>query len=298
MTVQQDQIPFSDPRLRNWLTPEAIESFARDRWQRLQQSQGAKSFQGLHSEAVATPLVWDSEVTGRNCRQLHLRSTQQFPQDFSFFAEVEDWMERANCEYLMTRIESSNINTTIALQDNGFRQIESLLTYCQVPSRYETQVIELTSSDANEACSLAAASFVDGRYITDPVLVAAPVKCAYSEWTRNAINRKVGLGVLGIKQCGQLAGFVTLQSDTQLQRTTGMKLASIGLIVVDSAARGQGIGKQLVSAASDWAFQNNFDCLAVGTQASNIPAQRLYISCGFMPAWSELTLRKTKGIKP
>jgi dTDP-4-amino-4,6-dideoxy-D-galactose acyltransferase len=58
--------------------------------------------------------------------------------------------------------------------------------------------------------------------------------------------------------------------------------AQIGLVGVDSAARGQGVGSTLVRAAGQWCRNQGARELTVVTQGKNRAAQRLYQRCGFL----------------
>lgn len=60
------------------------------------------------------------------------------------------------------------------------------------------------------------------------------------------------------------------------------KIARLGFVIVDDTQRGQGYGKQLVSSAVKYAFDElKVDKVTLGVFENNTPAIHCYLSCGF-----------------
>lgn len=60
------------------------------------------------------------------------------------------------------------------------------------------------------------------------------------------------------------------------------KIARLGFVIVDDTKRGQGYGKQLVSSALKYAFEDlKADKVTLGVFENNTPAVHCYLSCGF-----------------
>ncbi len=60
------------------------------------------------------------------------------------------------------------------------------------------------------------------------------------------------------------------------------KIARLGFVIVDDTKRGQGYGKQLVSLAVAYAFDElKADKVTLGVFENNTPAIQCYLSCGF-----------------
>lgn len=60
------------------------------------------------------------------------------------------------------------------------------------------------------------------------------------------------------------------------------KIARLGFVIVDDAKRGKGYGKQLVSSAVKYAFDElKADKVTLGVFENNPPAVHCYLSCGF-----------------
>lgn len=73
---------------------------------------------------------------------------------------------------------------------------------------------------------------------------------------------------------GQIAGQIIL-------RRNWNHLAYIEDIAVDVKFRRQGIGKELISRAIDWAKKHGLMGIMLETQDNNVPACKFYESCGF-----------------
>jgi len=85
--------------------------------------------------------------------------------------------------------------------------------------------------------------------------------------------------------CGWLHGYVRplLESDPALE---------IGGLVVAEAARGQGIGIQLLDAAESWARQQGLTLITLRSHEQRSDAHRFYQRQGYHVAKRQLCLRK------
>ena len=96
----------------------------------------------------------------------------------------------------------------------------------------------------------------------------------YSHWLRASLSGELARVVLASHSpTGAETGLLTLSEQAGC--------ASIGLLAVEAAARGQGIGQQLVEAARQQALAWGCTQLQVVTQRDNAPACQFYASCGF-----------------
>ena len=95
----------------------------------------------------------------------------------------------------------------------------------------------------------------------------------YSLWMINSLNKKIAKEVLIYIEENALAGFVTLREKNNR--------ADIGIIAVDNSFRGKGIGKKMMTSAEKWFSNLGYKTIQVLTQGNNIPACKLYESCGY-----------------
>ncbi|MDE5964912.1 MAG: GNAT family N-acetyltransferase [Eubacterium sp.] len=68
------------------------------------------------------------------------------------------------------------------------------------------------------------------------------------------------------------------------------KIARLGFVIVDDTKRGNGYGKQLISSALKYAFDElKADKVTLGVFENNTPAVCCYLSCGFKIVEKEIT---------
>lgn len=111
------------------------------------------------------------------------------------------------------------------------------------------------------------------RYKVDPGFDREVFEKMYNIWLERSVSGAIAREVLAFTEGEKEVGFVTL----------GVKngRANIGLIAVDSAARGAGIGAHLLSAAVSRAREWGCDQIDVVTQKDNAGACRFYERFGF-----------------
>lgn len=112
------------------------------------------------------------------------------------------------------------------------------------------------------------------RFKLDPRMPNSYFDKLYETWLSKSISKAIADEVLvAWDDAGNLHGFVTLALKDQF--------CEIGLLAVDLAARGKGIGKQLMEASRQFAGANGLTQLRVATQQRNAGAVGFYQACGF-----------------
>ena len=120
---------------------------------------------------------------------------------------------------------------------------------------------------------LAVESGIYSRFNVDAKIGRSKYEELYKKWIINSVNKKIANKVLVYLDKNIVAGFVTLGEKNSR--------ADIGIIAVDAEYRGKGIGKNLMSSAENWFANKNYNEMQVITQKDNLPACRLYESCGY-----------------
>ena len=116
-------------------------------------------------------------------------------------------------------------------------------------------------------------SGIYSRFNIDKKIGKEKFQQLYTLWMVNSINLKIAKDVLVYTEMKDLAGFVTLGEKNNQ--------ADIGIISVDSTFRKKGIGKILMTSAEKKFSNLGYDSIQVVTQGDNIPACKLYESCGY-----------------
>ncbi len=65
---------------------------------------------------------------------------------------------------------------------------------------------------------------------------------------------------------------------------------------VDPAARGRGVGEALVESVTRWAATQGAQRVCLWVTETNVPAQRLYERCGFMPTGDRMPMPRDHSI--
>lgn len=116
-------------------------------------------------------------------------------------------------------------------------------------------------------------SGIYSRFNVDDNIGRDKYEALYRIWVLNSVSRKIAKEVLVYRQQDQISGMITLGEK-------GGK-GDIGLVAVDPAARGKGVGMALMAAAEDWSRQQGYHQMQVVTQGANTPACSLYQKCGY-----------------
>ncbi len=155
--------------------------------------------------------------------------------------------------------------------------VDKKTTYLKKINRKASSCISVTPYKSDYPNSklfeLAIESGIYSRFNVDKKIGRIKYEELYKEWIINSVNRKLAKEVFIYIDNGIINGFVTLGENNSI--------ADIGMIAVDSDYRGKGIGKSLMYSAENWFANNNYEYIQVTTQGDNLPACRLYESCGY-----------------
>lgn len=137
-------------------------------------------------------------------------------------------------------------------------------------------VREADSANEDEVAqlrALAVASGASSRFMLEERLPAGKAAELYERWMDNSLTGALAAKVLVAVRAGAVVGMVTVGERAGA--------ADIGLIAVNEAARGGGVGGALVAAALAWGRSAGLDQATVVTQGHNRAACALYERCGY-----------------
>lgn len=221
-------------------------------------------------------LPWDSEFFGFRIGRLTLRQlTPQTLQSVLAWAAAE----KLRCAYFFADPDCPG--TLTLAHEGGFKFVDVRMDFAAdlAPPDGATGSAGLRPATAADLPALEALSRIshqDTRFSKDLNIPAARAAELYAEWIRRDLREHRILVAPGANSA--VAGYVTCQTDP----TTG--LGRIGLIAVAGSERRRGIGRILTAGALEYFRQAGCRHARVATQASNVPAQRLYQSLGFRTA--------------
>jgi dTDP-4-amino-4,6-dideoxy-D-galactose acyltransferase len=232
-----------------------------------------------HSHLV--PLSWDSEHFGFPVARLAKVS------DDRLAGELLRQARRENIRLVYWQLDADNEVSTDLLAEFGGRLVDRKVTYHSsfvrptgtacLPVRPGISIREYTTARAacSQLRSLAIAAGEYSRFCRDPAFPRDKFISMYTTWIDRSVQRQAADTVLVAQSesTRELLGMIT----PAIQGGTGI----IGLLSVAAAARGQKIGSALIAAAHAWLGERELEQCRVVTQQENVPACRLYESCGY-----------------
>ncbi len=126
---------------------------------------------------------------------------------------------------------------------------------------------------ANDLYDLAFESGKHSRFLLDKNFEENQFKELYKKWIDNSLNKQFADKIYYIKESKMIVGFVSIKKHETF--------ATIGLIAVDAAQQGKGIGKKLIQKAENYCTENAIFELRIPTQKENIQACNFYKKNGY-----------------
>ncbi len=168
--------------------------------------------------------------------------------------------------------------------EQGFMLTDVRVTLKRTTARVGFGSRPAVATDLTALEEIAEVSFRGGtRFYNDPGLPNVRCDDLYRAWIRSQLAGAADI-VLVAEREQHVAGFVSvdlLQGDSDLS-----------LIAVAPSERGGGVGEELVSSALNFAHRQERPSMNVVTQASNLPAQRLFQRCGFRTCRTQYWLHR------
>ncbi|MFI5305933.1 MAG: GNAT family N-acetyltransferase [Polyangiales bacterium] len=132
----------------------------------------------------------------------------------------------------------------------------------------------VSAADAVRLEELAVAAGVHSRFRVDPSFPTERFEEMYRIWMRRSLAGELADAVLMIGATGAIDAMVTVQCQGDD--------AVIGLLAVDAAQRGRGLGSALVQAVLRWGCVRALHRARVVTQGANREACKLYEGSGYL----------------
>ncbi|MCU0481339.1 MAG: GNAT family N-acetyltransferase [Anaerolineae bacterium] len=219
-------------------------------------------------------LEWDTRFFGYRIGRANIHQADQTQME-----AILNWCDDHQIDCLYFLSHGDHPLTARLLAQNQFQlvDIRTTLSHDKLAS-WTRFTPELTirphqESDIPRLKKIASQSYRDSRFYFDTHFSEAICDQLYETWIEKSCYGYADM----VQVCeidGQPVGFVTCL----VKESVG----NIGLVGVDSAMRGKGIGYQVLMASLNWFANQPIQTIEVVTQGRNIGAQRLYQRCGFM----------------
>ncbi|MCB2203187.1 GNAT family N-acetyltransferase [bacterium] len=219
-------------------------------------------------------LQWDSDFLGFNTYRIDFDGSEQLPVNDFISA-----LRKANAVLTYIFIPHGKESLVKDWENAGARLVDTKVVFqSNVDDRSNISGGPIHSFSVNDELphrlrDIALVSGQHSRFLTDPQMPEGTYERLYNLWLKRSLSREIADEVLVSEEDRSITGFVTiaLQAD----------IAVIGLIAVDPATQGRGIGAQLIGGVFEYAANNKCTALQVATQLDNIGACRFYERLGF-----------------
>jgi ribosomal protein S18 acetylase RimI-like enzyme len=225
-------------------------------------------------------LAWDSDFF--QCRIARVCG-HDLAQDHAI--RIDEWSRINNIECLYFLAGSENPRTICTAESHNFHLVDLRLTFAWSPdflrplnrqtAPADAVVRVAEPSDLTELQKLARKVHAGTRFFNDRHFPPDRVEELYSTWITLDCKGRSERVLVAASQTNQPLGYLSCMMGPD------RRVGQIGLVAVSEAARGKGVGISLVLTACGWFAQQGIREIAVVTQGSNQPAQRLYQRCGF-----------------
>ena len=211
-------------------------------------------------------------------------------------AKVNAAARAEDIAFLSTRVSTDDIACVQALEEDGYRLMDTLVYYhapLPVPEKHTT-LPEGTALRAALSCDTAAVSAVAGEafagfyghFHADPRLSQADCDAVYVDWAGHCVRSQTEeLPVLVSETGGRITGFLAA-------RRISETCADIALNAVSPRMQGQGIYGALLEEAMAHMARSGFQEVTISTQVNNITVQKAWGKRGLRMQESFYTLHK------
>ena len=190
------------------------------------------------------------------------------------------WCEQNHVRCLYFPADGGCEDTLRSASENGFRFVDVRVDMerpsAALGSGDSGDVVcrSATQNDLAAMEHLARSSHHDTRFFKDANFDRAKASELYALWIARDLSQHSVLAAALSGQTEKVLGYLSVtESDADTSR--------IGLLAVSPEARGRGLARQLVQTALAWSQSRGMTKVRVATQGTNVPALRLYESCGF-----------------
>lgn len=219
-------------------------------------------------------LDWDSQFFGLNVARC--LPTTLNPEQMPL---ILDWCSENQIDCLYFLSESDAPQTVQLVETHGFHLVDIRLTLEKTfsappPDPQDMDIHTSQTADIPLLRKIASHSFTESRFYYDGHFPTERCDELYATWIEKSCSGYAD-SVWVIEVQGQPAGFISCHCYPDDGR------GQIGLFGIDTAARGQGLGRRLIQHALHWFHQQGLHHVEVVTQGRSIAAQRAYQQAGF-----------------
>jgi len=302
--AQCDYLPFleygvSRDLIANFITGELSDIFSNGGFVFLAKEQ--KEIIGL---IASEKLEWDSKHFGFNRAKIsYLLASGDYFKAYDTKQKLVSHLigesYRRLALHLSARVCKEDISSIHALEGEGFRLMDVLVTYSFQFQKQGTldivtsyPVRKFVQADLPKLIEISIKCFRDfpnatDRFHADPVLSKEKSDQVYIGWLTTSFQ-KSSSEILVAERDGNPVGFSLCTINKPFFDKIGIRLGSIALTAVQPSDRNKLVATSLLKASLHW-FRDKVDIVETGGQVSNYPVQRAWNKVGLRIARSQCT---------
>lgn len=245
-------------------------------------------------------LPWDSRILEYPCARIWGLHASRGGVALELLRAMEQEQHKFGIRHCSIRLPAQELHLIQACEEHGFILVDGLLTFTHYghictalkgATSPDIVVALAQEPDIDEIVAIAKHAFVYDRFHADPAIKAEVADRLHAEWARESCFRNGADAVIVARHDGQVIGFVTCRLDNRAMAIFRQPIGTIILVATAAHARRRGVACSLTEAAVSWCNSQGAVLVQVGTQLNNVPASRLYLSCGFDLVASSLSMR-------
>ncbi len=238
---------------------------------------------------TAKAVPWDTEIFGYRVGAIEMLDLScEAGRDMGLDA-LDAWARTHRVRLITCRIADDRLVDSIALEDRGFRFIETVLhPFTNIDHRWENhetdiEIVPAGEEDVSCIAGWARRAFHFERYHVDPRIDMKQANERYGHWIEDAWHRQSGM-LLQAKEkaSGLRVGFFLVSSDAQDVDWI--------LTAVDPDRHGQGLGRRVWTAMLDYHLRMGSRTVRTTISSRNVAVLNLYASLGFSFQPPEITM--------
>lgn len=258
---------------------------------------------GINTVCSVTSLAWDTEQIGVSAGRIDWLLgngpyTAQLDHSTRLARRALEYLADIGVTHVSARTDAHDISTLHSLEETGFRMVDGLITFAIELDKADLSLVETdvnvrmaTEADADAAGDIAYCTYSIDRFHSDGTIPKDKCDDLHRVWVRNSVLGNAADGVVVAEDENGLLGYVTCKISHDTNDVLGDLVGTVVLVGVSRNARGKGVGRAMSVGAMKWFREQGCAVADVGTQLANIPASRLYESCGYRIAASSVSLR-------
>jgi len=257
---------------------------------------------GLQGLLVGRPSAWDSEHFGFPMATVDALVVVPGPQDqergvaSKIATTFDQWCRTQGVRFASVRLPSRQLGPIQALEDAGYRYVESYiynvvdLDRLEEPKEVTAPLRHARGEDRALFCRWAPGAFATQRFHADARFDREKAEALYIKWIDSAFDDP-DRQILVMEEDGRAAAFMVYR-DEDFRATLGVRSAALNMGLLDPAARGKGLGTRFYHALFRYFRDQGFDIVESGLTMRNQASLNWHNKTGFRIVGTYVTLHR------